>query len=63
MKAKEIREMGINQLENEVLFYGGILITVCGLITAGIYFCVSQIDKVRLKAKLDAEYGESGSLK
>lgn len=45
-------------LTNEVLFYGGIIITVCSILSAVIYFCVSKIKKLKLKAQLESEYGE-----
>lgn len=44
-------------LINEVLFYGGLIIVGCSVISGIIYFCVSKIKAVRLKAQLDVEYG------
>lgn len=45
-------------LTNEVLFYGGIIITGYSILSAIIFLCVSKIKAVRLNAQLDAEYGE-----
>ena len=45
-------------LTNEVLFYGGIIITGCSILSAIIFLCVTKIKAVRLNAQLDAEYGE-----
>lgn len=45
-------------LTNEVLFYGGITIIGCSLLSAIIFLCASKIKAVRLNAQLDAEYGE-----
>ncbi len=45
-------------LTNEILFYGGIAAAIASLAAALLYFCITQIKKVRLDARLDAEYGE-----
>lgn len=45
-------------LTNEILFYGGIIITGCSILSAIIYFCVAKIKFVKLNAQLDLEYGE-----
>lgn len=48
----------MNWLTNETLFYGGILITGCTVLSAIIYFCISKIKSIKLKAQLELEYGE-----
>lgn len=48
----------MNWLTNELLFYGGMAVAIGSLIAAILYFCISQIGKVRLDAQLDAEYGK-----
>lgn len=48
----------MNWVTNEILFYGGMILTGCTLLSAIIYFCISKIKEARLNAKLDAEYGE-----
>lgn len=45
-------------LTNEMLFYGGIIITIISLIIFIIYLCISQIIKIQLNTKMDMEYGE-----
>lgn len=45
-------------MTDEILFYGGAAFALVSLITAVIYFSISQIRKVRLNAQLDKEYGE-----
>lgn len=45
-------------LTNEILFYGGIVAAVGSVVTAIIYFSISQIKKIRLNIQLDAEYGK-----
>lgn len=44
-------------LTNEVLFYGGLVITGGSVLSAIIYFFISRIKSVNLNAQLDAEYG------
>ncbi|MDO4295480.1 MAG: hypothetical protein Q4D90_04895 [bacterium] len=48
----------IGWLTNEMLLYGGIAIAAITALAALLYFCFSQIYKVRLQAKLDEEYGK-----
>lgn len=48
----------VDWLTNEILFYGGIAVAIASLAAALLYFCITQIKKVRLDARLDAEYGE-----
>ncbi len=48
----------MNLLTDEVLFYGGIIITGCSLLLAIIFLCISKIKKIRLDAQLDEEYGK-----
>ena len=50
-------ELFRNGLTNEILFYGGIILAGCTLLTGFIYLCISHIQKIRLDAQLDAEYG------
>lgn len=48
----------MKELTNEMLFYGGIAVSVISLVMALLYFCLTQIKKVRLDTRLDAEYGK-----
>lgn len=43
---------------DEALFYGGMILLGCDLLAGAIYFCIAKIKSVKLKAKLDKEYGE-----
>lgn len=45
-------------ITNELLFYGGIAAAGCSLFAMVFCLCIFQIKKVRLNARLDAEYGE-----
>lgn len=45
-------------LSNEILFYGGMVLMGCSLMSAMIYFCIAKIKAVKLEMKLNAEYGE-----
>lgn len=45
-------------LTNEVLFYGGIVFSVCTLIMAFIYFTLSHIRWIHINRQLDEEYGK-----
>lgn len=44
-------------ITDQLLCYGGIAEAGGSAILAFLFFCVSQIRKVRLNARLDAEYG------
>ena len=46
------------RLSNEIVFYGGILITGCSLLAIILHLCISQIQKIRLHSRLVQEYGE-----
>lgn len=48
----------MNELTNEMLFYGGIVVAATSLVMALLYFCFTQIKKLRLDARLNTEYGE-----
>lgn len=45
-------------ITDEMLFYGGIAVAGGALLLLLIYGCVSQMKKIQLNARLDAEYGE-----
>lgn len=45
-------------LTNEVLFYGGITVTVTSAVAGVIHFVASRFKALRLKTQLTAEYGE-----
>ncbi len=42
----------------ELLFWGGIAITVCTVILAMIYFTISHIRWIHMNIQLDEEYGK-----
>lgn len=44
--------------ENEILFYGGIIVFVCSGILAVLSFGILKLKSVRLHAKFDEEYGK-----
>lgn len=46
-------------LTNEVLFYGGMIISACSLAVGIAYYAISYINRIRLNIKLDEEYGKS----
>lgn len=48
----------MNWITDELLFYGGIATAAGSIVLAILYFSVSQIKKIRLDVKLNAEYGE-----
>ena len=45
-------------ISDELLFYGGMAVAGCSLLAMILCLCMSQVRKVRLNARLDAEYGE-----
>lgn len=45
-------------LTDEILFYGGIVAIASAVALTILHFPISQIRKVKLNVKLDAEYGE-----
>lgn len=45
-------------ITDELLFYGGMAAAGFSMLAMILYLCISQIKKVRLNARLDAEYGE-----
>lgn len=51
-------EYRMEWISDELLFYGGMAAAGCSLLAMILYLCISQIKKVRLSARLDAEYGE-----
>lgn len=44
-------------ITDQLLFYGGMAVSGCSAALAFLFFCISQIRKIRLNARLDAEYG------
>lgn len=44
-------------MTNELLFYGGMAAAGGSLLALILFLCISQVKKVRLNARLDAEYG------
>lgn len=44
-------------LSDELLFYGGIVVTACACVGAVIAVAVARIRTLRLNARLDEEYG------
>lgn len=57
-KIRLLRGFFMNWLTDEMLFYGGIAVAAGSLVVMALYFCVTQIKKVRLDIRLNAEYGE-----
>ncbi len=45
-------------LTDEILFYGGIIGMALAIVLMILYFLISQLRRVKLNVKLDAEYGE-----
>ncbi len=43
---------------NEVMFYGGMIISACSLVLGIVYYAISYIKRIRLNIKLDEEYGK-----
>lgn len=57
----KIRNAGgknMNFLTDEMLFYGGLIITGISVLFGIIYFFISKIKKMRLFQQLNQEYGE-----
>lgn len=48
-------------LTDEILFYGGMAVAAGSLVMAMLCFCISEINKLRLNIRLDAEYGKRES--
>lgn len=46
-------------MTSEIMFYGGIGISVSAVIFGILFLCISQIHKIRLMMQLDREYGEN----
>lgn len=44
-------------LTDEVLFYGGMIVSLCSIALGIVYFILSHIRKVHLNKQLDEEYG------
>ncbi len=49
-------------LTNEVLFYGGMIVSACSLIFGIMDYVILYIKRIRLNIKLDEEYGKSVDL-
>lgn len=47
---------------NELLFYGGISVVVLTLISAVVFFVLFYVNKIKLNAKFDKEYGEKSKV-
>ena len=45
-------------ISNEMIFYGGIIISSVALLLAIVFAFVFTIKKINLKARLDSEYGK-----
>ncbi len=43
---------------NELLLYGGMGLTLCSILFAGVCFAVFKVKKTNLKHQLNSEYGE-----
>ena len=41
----------------ELLFYGGLIVTVGSLLAAILFLCIYKVKSAWLKAQLDIEYG------
>lgn len=41
----------------ELLFYGGLIVTVVSLLAAILFFCIYKVKSARLRGQLDIEYG------
>lgn len=48
----------MNWLSNEILFYGGIIVSACSLMAAIVVFFISKIKLAHLNSRLDEEYGK-----
>lgn len=46
-------------INDEILFYGGLCVAVAALLAAIIFFCVSRAKTARLKKTLEEEYGNT----
>ncbi len=46
------------EMTDELLFYGGLILAGGSLVTAVFCFCIFQMNKIRLIARLDMEYGK-----
>ncbi len=47
---------------NELLFYGGISVVVLTLVSAIVFFVLFYVNKIKLNAKFDKEYGEKSKV-
>lgn len=47
---------------NELLFYGGISVVVLTLVSAVVFFVLFYVNKIKLNAKFDKEYGEKSKV-
>ncbi len=54
----QIGGVAVDWLTDEVLFYGGLILTGTSLAAAAVFFIISHIQWVHLSSQLDAEYGE-----
>lgn len=48
----------MNWLTNELMLYGGIMVSVCSLIMGFVYLALSHIRRIHLDMQLDEEYGK-----
>ena len=49
----------MNNLLNEILFYGGLIVSGCSVIAAILHFFLSKLRFVKLNSQLTFEYGEN----
>lgn len=43
---------------NEVMFYGGLIVTGVSLVAGGIYLWIFRLKRARLRKQLEEAYGE-----
>lgn len=48
----------MNWLTDEALFYGGMIIFVCSLVSGIVYYFLGRLKRKRLNMQLDEEYGK-----
>ena len=53
----------MDAFSNEMIFYGGILLSVISLISGAVYAIVYFVGKHKLNMKFNAEYGEASKKK
>lgn len=48
----------MNWLTNEMLFYGGSILTGTAVLLSIVFLCVSKVNDIKLNERLNKEYGE-----